>query len=116
MISALLGLMIGYCVFAHFNPYIKLVGTWTGDGTLDLLGDTPFDGAVELAFFMDHTGHVVTEQGETGFTYDVQSEHGKWAVVILEGGDGCTYGQRFYIDGKTINIAKGEEVVSFPRK
>ena len=51
MVSALLVLMIiGCCAFAHFNPHIKLVGTWTGDGTLDLLGDSPFDGAVELTF------------------------------------------------------------------
>ena len=56
----------------HFNPYIKLVGTWRGDGTLDLLGDSPFDGALELTFNLDRTGYVVTEQSETAFTYDVQ--------------------------------------------
>ena len=42
VVSALLVLIIGYCAFAHFNPYTKLVGTRTGDGTLDLLGNLPF--------------------------------------------------------------------------
>ncbi|MDY4105759.1 MAG: hypothetical protein SOY37_09285 [Oscillospiraceae bacterium] len=115
--SALLVLMIiGYCAFAHFNPYTKLVGTWTGDGTLDLLGNSPFDGATELTFFVDHTGYVVTEQGEISFTYTVQNEYGKWGVVILEDADEYTYGQRFYIDGKTLNIDRDGEMVSFIRK
>ena len=116
VVSALLVLIIGYCAFAHFNPYTKLVGTWTGDGTLDLLGNSPFDGATELTFFVDHTGYVVTEQGETSFTYTVQNEYGKWGVVILEDPDEYTYGQRFYIDGKTLNIDRDGEMVSFIRK
>lgn len=117
IVSAFFLLMIiGYCAFAHFNPHFKLVGTWAGDGTLDLLGDSPFDGAVELAFFMDHTGHVVTEQGEADFTYNVQNKNGKWDVFILKDADEYTYGQRFYVDGKTLNIDNAEETVSFTRK
>ncbi len=117
VVSALLVLMIiGYCAFTHFNPHFKLVGTWTGDGTMDLLGDSPFDGAVELTFFMNHTGLVITEQGETNFTYDFQNSNGKWSIVILESADEHIYGQRFYIDGKTLNIEKDEGIVSFTRK
>ena len=116
MISILLGLMIiSFYAFAHFNPHIKLIGTWTGDGTLDLLGDSPFDGAVELTFFMDQTGCVVTEQGETTFTYDVH-DHGKWDVVTLDGGGGYNHGQQFYIDGKTLNIKRYEGIVIFTRQ
>ena len=117
VVSALfLLLIIGYCAFSHFNPHFKLVGTWTGDGALDLLGDSPFDGAVELAFFADYTGHVVTEQGEADFTYNVQNKNGKWDVLILKDADEYTYGQRFYVDGKTLNIDNAEETVSFTRK
>ena len=108
--------IIGCCAFSHFNPHTKLVGTWTGDGTWDLLGDSPFDGAVELTFSMDHTGYVVTDQGEASFTYDVQNSHGKWSVVILESADEYTYGQQFYIEGKTLNIEKDGGIVSFTRK
>lgn len=117
VVSALLVLMIiGYCTFTHFNPHFKLVGTWTGDGTMDLLGDSPFDGALELTFYINRTGYVVTEQGETNFTYDVQNSHGKWSIVILESADGYTYGQRFYIEGKTLYIDRDSEMVSFIRK
>ena len=83
---------------------------------MDLLGDSPFDGAVELTFFMNHTGLVITEQGETNFTYDLQNSNGKWSIVILESADEHIYGQRFYIDGKTLNIEKDEGIVSFTRK
>ena len=114
--SALLLLMIGCCAFAHFNPHFKIVGTWTGDGTLDFLGDSPFDGAVELVFFMDHTGRVVTEQGETEFTYNVQKKDGKRGVLILKDADKYTYGQHFCVDGKTLNIDKAGETVSFTRE
>lgn len=117
VVSTLLLLMIiVYCAFAHFNPHFRLVGTWTGDGTLDLLGDSPFDGAVELAFFTDHTGHVVTEQGEADFTYNVHNEDGKWGVLMLKDADEYTYAEHFYVDGKTLNIDNGEETVSFTRK
>lgn len=114
--SALLLLMIGCCAFAYFNPHFKIVGTWTGDGTLDFLGDSPFDGAVELAFFMDHTGHVVTEQGETDFAYNVQNKNGKWDVLILKDADEYTYAEHFYVDGKTLNIDNAEKTVSFIRE
>lgn len=114
VVSALFLLMIiGYCAFSHFNPHFKLVGTWTGDGTLDLLGDSPFDGAVELTFFVDHTGHVVTEKGETDFTYNVHNEDGKWGVLMLKDADEYTYGQRFYVGGKTLNIDNAEKNSKF---
>ena len=117
IVSAFFLLMIiGYCAFAHFNPHFKLVGTWAGDGTLDLLGDSPFDGAVELAFFMDHTGRVVTEQGEADFTYNVQNKNGKWDVLILKDADEYAYAEHFYIDGKTLNIDNAEKTVSFIRE
>lgn len=117
VVSVLLVLVIiGCCSYSHFNPHTKLVGTWTGDGTWDLLGDSPFDGAVEITFYMDRTGYVATERGETSFTYDVQNSNGKWSIVILESADEYTYGQQFYIDGKTLNIEKDEGIVSFTRK
>ena len=116
VLTLLLLMIIGYCAFAHFNPHLKLVGTWTGDGTLDLLGDSPFDGAAELAFFMDHTGQVVTGQGEADFTYNVQNKNGKWDVLILKDADEYTYAEHFYVDGKTLNIDIDGKTVSFTHK
>ena len=112
----LVSVIIGCCAFSYFNPHTKLVGTWIGDGTWNLLGDSPFDGAVEITFYMDRTGYAATEQGETNFTYDVQNSNGRWSMVILESADEYTYGRRFYIDGKTLNIEKDEGIVNFTRK
>ena len=78
IVSAFFLLMIiGYCAFAHFNPHFKLVGTWAGDGTLDLLGDSPFDGAVELAWYDE--AEFGTRQSEVEAT--AQED-----VEVLKGG------------------------------
>lgn len=110
-------LIAGFQIIVHFNPYIKLVGTWHGDGTLDLLGDSPFDGALELTFHLDRTGYVVTEQGENAFTYDVHvRERKEWDVITLDGGNGFHHGQRFIIDGNTFHIIRDDGTVSFTRR
>ena len=118
IVSALLFLMIiGYCAFTHFNPHFKLIGTWTGDRTLDLLGDSPFDGAIELTFFMNHTGLVITEQGETPFTYDVHKrEHAEYDIIILDGGNGYNHGQQFIIEERTLTILGDDANVIFTRR
>ncbi len=110
-------LIVGFQTIVHFNPYIKLVGTWCGDGTLDLLGESPFDGALELTFNLDRTGYVVTEQRETTFTYDVHvRERKEWDIITLDGGNGFNHGQRFIIDGNTLNIIRDDGTVSFTRR
>ncbi|WP_458408131.1 hypothetical protein [Anaerotignum sp.] len=107
-------LIVGFQTIVYFNPYIKLVGTWRGDGTLDLLGDSPFDGALELTFHLDRTGYVVTEQNETTFTYDVHVHVRD--IITLDGGNGFHHGQRFIIDGDTLNIIRDDGTVSFTRR
>ncbi len=116
ILIAIFILIVGFQTIVHFNPYIKLVGAWRGDGTLDLLGDSPFDGALELTFELDRTGYVVTEQNETAFTYDVRvRERKEWDIIILDGGKGFSHGQKFIIDGNTLNIIRGDGTVSFTR-
>ena len=118
IISALLFLMIiGYCAFIHFNPHFKLVGTWTGDGTLDLLGDSPFDGALELTFHINRTGCVTTENGETIFTYDVRTrERWEYDIITLDGGNGYNHGQQFIIEERTLTILGDYANVIFTRR
>ena len=117
IVLALLFLMIiGYCAFTHFNPHFKLVGTWTGDGTLDLLGDSPFDGALELTFHINRTGCVTTENGETIFTYDVRTrERWEYDIITLDGGNGYNHGQMFIIKGRTLTILRDDGNVIFTR-
>ena len=114
LLIAIFILIVGFQTIVHFNPYIKLVGTWRGDGTLDLLGDSPFDGAFELTFNLDRTGYVVTEQSETAFTYDVHV-HAR-DIITLDGGNGFNHGQRFIVDGNTLNIIRDDGTVKFTRR
>ena len=110
-------LIVGAHAIVYFNPQIKLVGTWCGDGTLDLLGDSPFDGAFELVFTLGRRGYVVTERGETAFTYDVHKrERKEWDIITLDGGNGYNHGQRFIINGNTLTILRDDGDVSFTRK
>jgi len=114
VLAFLLLTIMGFCMFAHINPYFRLVGSWAGDGTLDLLGDSPFDGAFELTFNLDRTGYVVTEHSEAAFTYDVHVHERE--IIILDGGNGFNHGQRFIVDGNTLNIIRDDGTVKFTRR
>ena len=117
LILLLLALAIGLQVLVHFNPWLRLVGSWQGDGTLDLLGDSPFDGALELSFSLDRTGTVVTAQGESKFTYDLYDwKHRDWYTLTLDVDEDLGYGQRIVVDRKTLQIGRDEAFVSFARK
>lgn len=116
LISITVGISIA--VILHFNPHLRLVGIWQGNGSLDLLGDSPFDGAVELRFSADKTGYVVTEDGKTDFTYDIYSydKTRDRNTVVLHVSKDFRYGQDFFLEGKTFNIYRYEDIVSFTRK
>ena len=118
LIIMLIVATIVFAVILHFNPHLRLVGAWQGDGTLDLLGESPFDGAVELRFFINKTGYVVTENGKTDFTYDIYSydKTRERNTVVLHVSRDFRYGQQFFLEGKTFNIYRYEETVTFTRK
>ena len=110
-------MIIGFFSFAHFTPHFKLVGSWIGDGTLDLIGDSPFDGAIEITFSINGTGYAVTERGLINFSYEVPKKHKD--IITLDCGNGYIYGERFFIDKETFNIIiteENKETVSFIRK
>ena len=100
LIIMLIVATIVFAVILHFNPHLRLVGAWQGDGTLDLLGESPFDGAVELRFFINKTGYVVTENGKTDFTYDIYSydKTRERNTVVLHVSRDFRYGQQFFLD------------------
>ena len=117
LILLLLALAIGLQVLVHVNPWLRLVGSWQGDGSLDLLGDSPFDGALELSFSLDRTGTVATAQGESEFTYDLYDRnHRDRYTLTMDIDEGLGYGQRISIDGKTLQFERDEGLVSFTCK
>ena len=117
LIVLLLALAIGLQVLVHVNPWLRLVGSWQGDGSLDLLGDSPFDGALELSFSPDRTGTVATALGESEFTYDLYDrKHRDRYTLTMDIDEDLGYGQRVVIDRKTLQIERDEKFVSFTRK
>ena len=82
-----------------------------------MLWDSPFDGAIELTFCLDHTGYVQTEEDKTAFTYHVHGRERKdWNIITLDAGNGYNHGQRFIIDGHTLTILRDDGNVSFIRE
>ena len=48
----------------------KIIGTWTGDGSLTVFQKgVPFQSVEQLTFFEDGTGRAVGNSGYTDFTY-----------------------------------------------
>ena len=85
-----------------------LWGTWQGDGSLDVLGDSPLDGAVVLKFSPDGTGIGSSPQGEAAFTYSVYQQD----LLFLEVEDGLTYGIEYSLDDGTLSLTvDGTDVI-----
>lgn len=73
-------LLLGSCNEAERNR-VKLVGTWEGDGTLDLMGmemelgeELPFDVVEILHFAADGRGYMGDGEKRMEFTYDLTDD------------------------------------------
>ena len=85
-----------------------LWGTWQGDGSLDVLGDSPLDGAVVLKFSPDGTGIGSSPQGKAAFTYSVYQRD----LLLLEVEDGLTHGIEYSLDDGTLSLTvDGTDVI-----
>lgn len=73
----------------HFTkPETRIKGTWQGEGTLDLLGEIAFDGAVEITFFEGDCGAVKGSTGKAEFRYSMDTgTHAGPKYVMVEIGD-----------------------------
>ena len=89
-----------------------LWGTWQGDGSLDVLGDSPLDGAVVLKFSPDGTGNGSSPQGEAAFTYSVYQRD----LLLLEVEDGLTYGIEYSLDGGMLSLAVDDTAVIYTKQ
>jgi hypothetical protein len=77
-----------------------LWGTWQGDGSLDVLGDSPLDGAVTLEFLPNGTGVGFSPRGEAAFTYSVY--HGEMLFLDVE--EGLKHGIAYSVKGNTLTL------------
>lgn len=85
-----------------------LWGTWQGDGSLDVLGDSLLDGIIILEFLPNGTGTGVSAQGEVTFTYSIYQRD----MLFLKVEDGLTHGIYYSLDGNTLTLdADGTDVI-----
>ena len=85
-----------------------LWGTWQGDGSLDVLGDSPLDGAVTLVFSPNGTGSGSSAAGEAKFTYSVYHRD----RLFLEVAEGLSHGISYSLEGdKLILIIDQREII-----
>lgn len=75
-------LLIGVAVTAlGSRPQQKIVGAWEGSGTLDVEGETPFDGAEAFDFSIDTV--VVTVDGEEKtYGYDIYPDAFPTSLIL----------------------------------
>lgn len=106
----LTAVIIAVCCLAvilivHFTkPETKIKGTWQGEGTLDLLGETAFDGAVEITFLKDDRGIVKGRLGQADFRYSMDTKTDLGLEYVFVEIDDRTLALEYRIDGNVLSL------------
>ena len=89
----------------HFTkPETRIKGTWQGDGTLDLLGETAFDGAAEITFFEGDCGAVKGSTGKAEFRYSLDTDSHPGPQCVFVDIEDRTLSMEYHIDGKLLTL------------
>jgi len=89
----------------HFTkPETRIKGTWQGDGTLDLLAETAFDGAVEITFFSGNRGIVKGNAGEAEFRYSLDTDSHPGPQCVFVDIEDRTLSMEYRIDGDRLTL------------
>ena len=111
VILALVGVALIFAL--GWSHYLwGLWGTWHGDGSLDVLGDSPLDGAATLVFSPNGTGTGMSDDGEFAFTYSVYDRD----LLFLEVAGGVTHGIGYSVDGDTLALTVDETEIIYTKK
>ena len=88
----------------------KIVGTWSGDGTLDMKGmNAPFEFATQWVFQSDRTVVVTVGEEEIQFKYSMTDD------TLTLNGEELTWGIRYKITGNTLSIETGNTTATFQK-
>lgn len=88
----------------------KIVGTWSGDGTLDMKGmNAPFEFAAQWVFNADGTVIVTVGEEEIQFKYSMTDD------TLTLNGDELTWGVLYKITGNTLSIETGDSDATFTK-
>ena len=98
-------ILLGSC-----SPDSKLVGTWQGDGSLDMMGmEAPYEFVTKWAF--DESGQAIAtvEEAEIAFKYSATDD-----TITLNDGE-MSWGVRYSVKGKTLSIETGDGAAVFTK-
>ena len=88
----------------------KIVGTWSGDGTLDMKGmHAPFEFATQWVFRTDGTAVVTVGEEEIKFKYSMTDD------TLTLNGEELTWGILYKITGNTLSIETGNALATFQK-
>ena len=111
MISGLL--IIALLFGLGWSHYLwGLWGTWQADDSLDVLGDSPLDGTVTLAFSPNGTGTGVSAHGEAAFNYRVYHRD----MLFSEVENGLTHAMYYDLEGKTLTLVMNQTEIIYTRQ
>lgn len=97
------------------NHQKKLVGTWAGNGDLDILGsETPFEFAQQWTFRDDGTAVVLVDSEPVEFSIYRVSDDGDTLTLIMDGSE-TSWGILYQIKGDTLSIKTGSGYAEFTR-
>ena len=96
------------CACSHES---KFVGTWAGDGTLDVRGGvTSYEHATQFVFRSDGTATSTVNGNEVHFQYSASDD----SLTLREDGVG-SHGMPYTIKGNTLTITTGGEPAVFTK-
>ena len=88
----------------------KIIGTWSGDGTLDMMGmHAPFEFATQWVFNADGPAVVTVGEEEIQFKYSMTDD------TLTLNGDELTWGVLYKITGNTLSIKTGNSDAAFTK-
>ena len=99
VISAICLVLAALCACSH---EARLVGTWQGDGPLDISAtEAPYEFATKMVFSSDGTVLITVDGYETQYGYHATDD-----TLTLNGGD-MSYGILYSLSGRTLTIYTG---------
>lgn len=97
------------------NHQQEIVGTWVGNGDLDMLGsETPFEFAQQWTFRDDGTAVVIVDSKPVEFTTYRVSADGDTLTLIMDGSE-TSWGVVYHIKDDTLSIKTGSGYAEFTR-
>jgi len=95
-------LLLGLAMLCSCSHEARLVGTWQGDGTLDMIStEVPYEFATKMVFSSDGTAVITVDGYETQYGYHATDD-----TITLNGGD-MSYGFDYSLSGRTLTIYTG---------